>query len=198
MSKTAILIIAAGESKRLGEPKQLLPYNGTTLLSHAIEQTKTIEKSQTFVVVGAYFKEVFQSIRKQSKSITVVINKDWEDGMGSTLSKGIEFIRNKKIYDRVLVTLSDLPLVTKEHYEQLIEKSIQTGKRIVITKYENTSGVPAVFHNSLYNELSILSNEEGAKPIIKKYKKEVISIDSKAPFFDVDTKEMYQKLLNLS
>ena len=196
MSKTAILILAAGESKRLGEPKQLLPYKKTNLLAHAIEQVKSIERSEVFVVIGAHFSDIFQSIRGQK--ITVLKNNNWEKGMGSSLSKGIEFIKKKGSFDRVLVTLSDLPLVTLSHYEELISLSKTSRKRIILTDYEDTSGVPAIFDKSLYNELSLLSDDEGAKPVIKKYKKEVIKLTSKTPYFDVDTKEEYQKLLKLS
>ena len=91
-----------------------------------------------------------------------------------------------------------MPLVTTEHYQALIDKSIDTGKRIVLTEYEEVCGVPAVFTKSLFNELSILSNDDGAKPVMKKYKKEVLKLRSKTPYFDVDTKEEYQKLLELS
>lgn len=194
-SKTAILILAAGESKRLGEPKQMLPYKENTLLTHTISEVSSIDHSQVFVVVGAHFSEVFKSIRGMG---TVIKNNDWESGMGSSLSKGIEFIKGKGDFDRVLITLSDLPLVTTEHYQALIDKSIDTGKRIVLTEYEEVCGVPAVFTKSLFNELSILSNDDGAKPVMKKYKKEVLKLRSKTPYFDVDTKEEYQKLLELS
>jgi molybdenum cofactor cytidylyltransferase len=118
--------------------------------------------------------------------------------MGSSLSKGIELIKKKNNYDRVLVTLADTPLVNTEHYEELISLSDTTGKRIILTNYEEVAGVPAIFDKSLFNELSILSDNEGAKPVVKKYKKEVLKMTSKTPFFDVDTKEAYEKLLELS
>ncbi len=195
MSKTAILILAAGESKRLGEPKQLLPYKETTLLAHAIKEAKSIERSEVFVVIGAHFSEIFQSIRDQK--VTIIKNNNWKKGMGSSLSKGIKFIRNKNAFDRVLVTLSDLPLVDRSHYEALISLSIQSRKRIILTDYETTSGVPTIFDKSLFNELSLLINDEGAKPVIAKYKKEVIGFTSTTPYFDVDTLESYQELLEL-
>ena len=196
MPKTAILILAAGESKRMGEPKQLLPYNNSTLLLHAIEQANSIKYADVFIVIGAHFADVFKSIRGQK--VTVLKNNNWEDGMGSSISKGVELIKKKNDYNRVLVTLADTPLVTKEHYEELISLSDETGKRIILTNYEEISGVPAIFYKSLFNELSILSDNEGAKPVVKKYKKEVLKMKSKTPFFDVDTKEAYQKLLKLS
>ena len=196
MPKTAILILAAGESKRMGEPKQLLPYNNSTLLLHSIEQANNIKFADVFIVIGAHFADVFKSIRGQKA--TILKNNNWEDGMGSSLSKGIELIKKKNNYDRVLVTLADTPLVNTEHYEELISLSDETGKRIILTNYDEISGVPAIFDKSLFNELSLLSDNEGAKPVVKKYKKEVLKMDSKIPFFDIDTKEAYQKFLNLS
>ena len=180
----------------MGEPKQLLPYNNSTLLLHTIEQANSIKYADVFIVIGAYFSDVFKSIRGQKA--TILKNNNWEDGMGSSISKGVELIKKKNNYDRVLVTLADTPLVTQEHYEELISLSDETGKRIILTNYEEVSGVPAIFDKSLFNELSILSDNEGAKPVVIKYKKEVLEMTSKIPFFDVDTKEAYQKLLKLS
>ena len=195
MSKTAILILAAGESSRMGQPKQLLPYKDTNLLLHTVKQANAIKYSDVFIVIGAHFSDVFKSIRGQKA--TVIMNSNWEEGMGSSLKKGIDFIKNKNNYDQVLITLGDIPLITTEHYEELISLSDSSGKRIVLTSYEEVSGVPAIFDRSLFNELFAMSNGEGAKPVIKKYKKEVIEMTSKTPYFDVDTQETYQELLKL-
>lgn len=196
MSKTAILILAAGESKRMGRPKQLLPYKDSTLLLEKIKQFQSLERVQVFVVLGAYFKDIFPSLRELP--VKVVMNTNWQEGMGSSLSKGIELIRKKDMFDRVLITLSDLPLLESSHYEELIELSKNSGKRIIQTEYEETSGVPVIFDKSLFNSLARLKNEEGAKPLIEKYKKEVLKLRSKTPYFDVDTSDAYQKLLDLS
>ena len=196
MSKTAILILAAGESKRMGRPKQLLPYKDSTLLLEKIKQFQSIENTQVFVVLGAYFKDIFPLLRELP--VKVVMNTNWHEGMGSSLSKGVELIRKKDMFDRVLITLSDLPLMESSHYEQLIEMSKTSGKRIIQTEYEDTSGVPVIFDKSLFNNLAKLKNEEGAKPLIEKYKKEVLKLRSKTPYFDVDTSDAYQKLLDLS
>lgn len=196
MSKTAILILAAGESKRMGQPKQLLPYKNSTLLLEKIKQFQSLERVQVFVVLGAYFKDIFPSLRELP--IKVVMNSNWQEGMGSSLSKGIELIQKKDMFDRVLITLSDLPLMESSHYDELIELSKSSGKRIIQTEYEETSGVPVIFDKSLFNSLARLKNEEGAKPLIEKYKKEVLKLRSKTPYFDVDTSDAYQKLLDLS
>jgi len=196
MSKTAILLLAAGASRRMGVPKQLLPYKSTTLLLHSIRQVVEIKQSHVFVVVGAYFTAVLEAIRGQKA--TVIHNTNWKQGMGSSLSKGIELIKKKAQYDSVLITLGDLPLLTSEHYQALIALSKSCKKRIIITNYKDTSGVPAVFHKSLFDELSMLSNDLGAGSLVKKYQGEVVKMDSNTSFFDVDTREAYQKLLKLS
>ena len=196
MSKTAILILAAGESKRMGQPKQLLPYKDSTLLLEKIKQFQNLEQTQVFVVLGAFFTDIFPSLRELP--VKVVLNSNWTEGMGSSLSKGIELIQKKEMFDRVLITLADLPLMESSHYEELIEMSKTQGKRIVQTEYDETSGVPVVFDKSLFNSLRRLKNEEGAKPLIDKYKKEVIKLRSTTPYFDVDTSDAYQKLLDLS
>lgn len=195
-SKTAVLVLAAGASKRLGEPKQLLPYKDSNLLVHTLEQVVSIPHAEVFVVVGAHFKEVFNTIRNQP--VRVIKNNDWEKGMGASLAKGIQFIQNLGGFHRVLVTLSDLPLIETPHYESLLQLSDDSHKRIVITEYENTNGAPVVFDASLFDELSLLDTNEGAKPVLQKYKKEVISFATNTPFFDVDTKAAYQELLDLS
>ena len=196
MSKTAILILAAGQSKRMGQPKQLLPYKNSTLLLEKIKQFQNLENVQVFVVLGAYFKEIFPLLRELP--VKVVMNSNWQEGMGSSLSKGVGLIEKKDMFNRVLITLSDLPLMESSHYEELIELSKSTGKRIIQTQYEDTSGVPVVFDKSLFASLGKLKNEEGAKPLIEKYKKEVLKVHSKTPYFDVDTSDAYQKLLDLT
>lgn len=196
MSKTAVLILAAGESKRIGKPKQLLPYKKSNLLLEKIKQFQSLDRVQVFVVLGAYFKDIFPLLRELP--VKVVMNTNWQEGMGSSLSKGIELIQKKEMFDRVLITLSDLPLMESSHYEELIELSKNTGKRIIQTEYEDTAGVPVIFDKSLFRSLARLKNDEGAKPLIEKYKKEVLKLRSKTPYFDVDTPEEYQKLMELS
>ena len=166
MSKTAVLILAAGESKRIGKPKQLLPYKKSNLLLEKIKQFQSLDRVQVFVVLGAYFKDIFPLLRELP--VKVVMNTNWQEGMGSSLSKGIELIQKKEMFDRVLITLSDLPLMESSHYEELIELSKNTGKRIIQTEYEDTAGVPVIFDKSLFRSLARLKNDEGAKPLIEK------------------------------
>ena len=161
-----------------------------------IKQFQSLDRVQVFVVLGAYFKDIFPLLRELP--VKVVMNAKWQEGMGSSLSKGIELIQKKEMFDRVLITLSDLPLMESSHYEELIELSKSTGKRIIQTEYEDTAGVPVIFDKSLFQSLARLKNDEGAKPLIEKYKKEVLKLRSKTPYFDVDTPEEYQKLLELS
>ncbi|QMU64420.1 MAG: NTP transferase domain-containing protein [Flavobacteriaceae bacterium] len=195
MSKTAILILAAGASERFGKPKQLLPYKETVLLNYIIEQLIPIKNAGIFVMIGAYVESVFQSIKNQP--VTVIKNADWKKGMGDSLAKGVAYIAAKNDFHRVLVTLGDLPLITTQRYTQLIALATNSKKRIILTAYKNLSGVPAIFDKSLFHELSLLTGEKGAKSIVNKYQDEILMSTSEVPFFDVDTDETYKRLLDL-
>ena len=102
-----------------------------------------------------------------------------------------------KNYDGVLVSLSDLPFVKTEHYQRLVS-DFKQEESIVITDYQNFSGVPCVIPSKYFSELQNLTGDEGAKPVIQKHKKEVSKVNSETPYFDVDTDESYEQLLRLS
>ncbi len=195
MKKYAAIILAAGASKRLGKPKQLLPYKDSTLLSHTINQLISVDSLDVYVVLGAYADAIQLTI--YSSPIKTLICKDWKEGMGKSLSYGIKEIQKQGSYDGILITLSDLPFVTSDHYKNLILKFEET-QQIVITNYKTLKGVPSMISSNYFAELEKVTGDEGAKPVIQKHKKEVSEILSETPYFDVDTEESYQQLINLS
>ena len=195
MKKYAAIVLAAGASKRLGKPKQLLPYKNTTLLNNSIDQLQNLENIDVYVVLGAYSDAILLTIHKLN--VIPVFNSNWEDGMGSSLSCGIKAVQEHGNYEGVLVTLSDLPYVDTQHFKKLIT-TFESDCYLVNTEYPNLTGVPCMIHQKYFVELENLSGDDGAKPVMKKYKKEVSKVTSETPYFDVDTDESYQKLVNLS
>lgn len=195
MNKIAVVILAAGASKRLGKPKQLLPYKNGTLLSCCLDQLEQVPNLDLFVVLGAYADAIRLTIH--NRTITIIDHPNWEEGMGSSLSAGVKALQQKDNYKAVIVTLSDLPFAGTEHYIRLIDACVQRGG-IVVSNYGNLKGVPAIIPQRYFQELADLKGDEGAKPIVEKHKKEVSDIASETPYFDVDTDEAYQQLLKLS
>jgi len=112
-----VLILAAGSSSRLGRPKQLLEIDGSTLLQKAITSALEVSKSVN-VVLGGNEKLIRPTI--SDFPIKMVLNKKWEEGMGSSIRVGMEFLSEKKL-DAVLIMLSDQPFVDSVFLNQLID-----------------------------------------------------------------------------
>jgi molybdenum cofactor cytidylyltransferase len=189
--KIVALVLAAGESKRLGKPKQLLAYRNTTLLNHTKEQLTSDFVDRTFIVLGAYAKDILATLKFDNTS---VINfEGWKEGMGSSLSFACSEIFKENSYDGILITLSDLPLVNKQDYIKMIEL-FESSNDIVATKANNSLGVPAIFGSDYFDELLALKGEKGAKPIVSKYKDRVKVFENKKAAIDIDTLEDYNGL----
>lgn len=184
----AMLILAAGKSSRLGEPKQLLRYKGESLLKMAL--SKALEVSNNVFVVLGYEKEICE---KEIKDLPVKIlyNKDYDKGIGSSISFGIT---NTQGYKNTLIILCDQPFITIEHFNYL--KNHIDNKTIIATQYEhsNFSTVPAIFPKKFYDELMKLKEDFGAKKILNK--NQCINIKlKKEKSVDIDTIEDIKKYL---
>jgi molybdenum cofactor cytidylyltransferase len=189
--KIAALILAAGESKRLGTPKQNLIYKNATLLNHIKEHLSLYFVDKTFIVLGAYAKEIRQA--SDLSSSEVIEFKGWKEGMGSSLSYACSRIFPKNDYDGILITLSDLPLVTGSDYRKMIEL-FESKSDIVATKTNNSLGVPAILGSDYFDELLQLKGEKGAKPIILNHKDQVKVFENEKAAVDIDTLTDYSDL----
>lgn len=191
----AILILAAGSSERLGTPKQLLPYKNTTLLRHTIEQVMGLNASKIYVVLGAFYEEIHASI--QDLPIDILKNDQWKSGMSSAIRLGVEHIQRDQNIKRILITLTDLPLLDTFHYKNLLQAHQFQPSNITATQYTNSKGVPVIFNDMYFDTLEKLVGEEGAKPILKQHKSDVAYWEANIAYFDVDTTDAYLELLSL-
>ena len=191
--KISTIILAAGESSRLGQPKQLLTYENQTLIERIISITKTIDFEKTIVVLGAFAKQIEPILA--ATNVDIVINENWQNGMSSSLKKGLE---NTKKSDAILVLLSDQPFVNSELIHQLIEKGKRSDFPIIATKYQGVFGVPALFKKIIFEAFENLNEQVGAKKVIKNYAKnnQVGFVSFEKAAIDIDTIEDYDKLLN--
>ena len=190
-SNIAAVILAAGTSSRMEGVKQLLPWKNTNLLSHVIEQLNQTKASRIFVVLGAYQDEILNQL--DTDNITVVINENWSLGMGSSISRVVKHIEEDSLqYEGLLLTTSDQPLIDVNTYNKLISSSINNN-RIVATSYAKGFGIPAVFDKSYFAELKDLSQDKGAKSVIKNHLDHLILVDDPMAEFDLDTKGIYEE-----
>ncbi|MDQ1095909.1 MULTISPECIES: nucleotidyltransferase family protein [Chryseobacterium] len=187
---TGIIILAAGSSSRLGQPKQFLEFNGKTLLFHTVEQALKVTDN-VIVVSGAQPIEIEQ----QLNSVVNISNEDWESGMGSSLCKGLqEMLLLHPGLDRCIITVCDQPFINACIFQSLIEKQESSGKGIVASAYAATSGVPVLFNSGYFDDLLNLPDSGGAKMLIAKYQHDTADVRFEKGAIDIDTMEDYQKL----
>ncbi|MEQ6120609.1 nucleotidyltransferase family protein [Reichenbachiella sp. MALMAid0571] len=181
----AVLILAAGESKRLGKPKQLLPYQQSTLLEHSISCAKSV-CDNTIVVLGANADRIKEKTNLSEDQI--VINPNWKKGIGSSIAFGIQSIVKKfSSCKQVMILLTDQPKISNELLGKLLVSHQNGNSSITACDYGVTIGVPAVFDQSLFPSLAELKNDQGAKAIIKLHISQTSLINFPEGHIDIDT-----------
>lgn len=183
--KTGVIILAAGSSSRLGQAKQLLKYQGKTLLQKAILEAKSSQANSLIVVLGSDPELIKTGF--DSEKIPYVINPNWEQGMASSIQAGLSFLLEKEQLDQVLIMLCDQPFVDSNLLNQLIETQSQSSKGMVACSYSGTLGVPALYTQKYFKELLELNGAEGARKLFKKHSVDLSSIDFPEGSIDIDT-----------
>lgn len=178
----------------MGQPKQLLPWNNQTLIEYQVEKLLRLG-NPLFVVIGSDANKILPLI--QNYPIKIVINSDWETGMASTVASGIkQALIDLPSATGALFTLIDQPLISLQHFQQIINAFKAGIGQIIASQLENRwLGVPALYDACYFEEIKQLSGEQGAKTIIKKYTDKVIRIKAGEELDDMDTLESYAKLL---
>jgi molybdenum cofactor cytidylyltransferase len=191
----AVVILAAGESARMGSSKQLLTYRGRTLLRRAAESATKSIADTVIVVLGAEADRLHEELA--GLDVRIIYNPHWEEGIASSIRAGVEASQAGGLpVEAVVLMLCDQPLITFETIDQIIEAHRATGKPLVATRYEDSLGVPALFARPLFSELLSLRGPEGAKKVLKRHETDVhpISIPEGA-VMDIDTPADYSRLL---
>ncbi len=185
-SDIGIIILAAGSSSRLGHPKQLVNINGKPLLQKMAEAAITSGCKPVIVILGAYIEKIKPSINHLA--INILENKNWENGMGSTISCGMDFlINNHPDLEAVILLVCDQYYLSEKNIAELISAFEKTNKNIVASKYGDTIGVPALFSKDKFADLSQLNGKKGAKKIIQANPKNTAIVEFSEGVFDLDT-----------
>lgn len=188
---TAAVILAAGPSRRMGTPKQLLQLAGQSLLHRAASTALSSSCKPVIVVVGAHADQLHREL--SGLDVIVAENPIWMNGIGTSVRCGIEAVRRQRAVDSAVLLLCDQPRVTPQLIDQLIDTHRRTGAPIVACEYEATVGVPALFSHALFDELMAMSGDTGAKPVIARHPDEVVRVPFPAAAFDVDTPEDFAR-----
>jgi molybdenum cofactor cytidylyltransferase len=194
LTGVAGIILAAGASSRMGQAKQLLKWQGKTLLQHTIETAQQSALSPLVVVLGARASQIQAHLVNCQAEI--ILNEKWESGMGSTIAAGLKYaLQLRPELEGACFLLTDQPYLRPPIITEMLRQFRRTGAVGVAARYKDTLGVPALFHQQLFTELLALDGQRGAQPLLRKYAREIESISFPKGAIDMDYPEDWNAFL---
>lgn len=187
------VVLAAGMSKRLGRPKQLLEVGGKALVAHVADAALESTLDEVIVVTGHESDAIVAALG--TRNVRFCWNARFADGQSTSLVAALEALTVET--DAIVVLLSDQPTVTSLAIDRLREKRRGTRASIAMASYGGTPGHPVLFGRELLEELRAIQGDQGARDVIRRHRSAITMVDGGAdtPPSDVDTEEAYAALL---
>jgi molybdenum cofactor cytidylyltransferase len=173
MKPLAAAILAAGESRRMGRPKALVPFDGLTFVEHLLAASRHPRVSIVRVVLGANAESVRAELKLERE--TIVVNEAWQQGQLSSIQAAIRSLPPDATGGLLLCPV-DHPLVTLRLVSQLIAEFDAGKNLIVLPTHLGRRGHPVIFHASLYDELLVASPDVGARQVVWAHAGEIAEI----------------------
>lgn len=188
------ILLAAGRSQRMGQPKLLLPWRGVPLIRHVAQAILRSKLERLIVVTGHRAEHVRAALH--GLPIEIVHNAAFLDGQSTSLRAGIEAVRDRA--DAAMVLLADQPLLQPATIDLLVDAYAQTHAPMVAPMFDGQRGNPIVFARSLFDELLAIGGDQGARNVILAYAGEMhsVDVDDYGVILDIDTPDMYEQLLD--
>ena len=191
----AAVILAAGGSSRMGQPKQLLKFRGTSLLRRAIDTALAVPADQVIVVLGAAADQLMPEC--ESTNATVVLNDQWHEGVSTSLRGGLAAVSSDA--RGVFIYPADMPLVTPQALRELAHRQQVSGRPAAMTEAGGVRGVPVFITRSMFPALMIQEGDVGGAQYLRAHPEavEAVHFDDPDLVRDVDRPEDYARLLEL-
>ncbi|MDE0003807.1 MAG: nucleotidyltransferase family protein [Rhodospirillaceae bacterium] len=186
------LVLAAGGSRRLGTPKQLLRIRGRTLLSRIINAAEAVTPGRVVVVLGADALRMRSLIRRHHPRAHSVDNSRWAQGMAGSLQVGLAVLPTRAT--AALLLLSDQPAVGEVSLHRLIRAWRRRPGRAAAAAYAGVVGVPAILPRTLWRDARRLSGDEGARKLLRMEEMPATAAHMPEAAWDIDTPEDLQRL----
>jgi len=185
------IVLAAGESKRMGKPKPLLRFDDKTFLDQIISVLRLSEADRITVVLGAEAEAIKRSV--DLSGTNVVINEDYAKGQLSSLIAAIE--QMPEGVDAILVCLVDAPFITKEVVNRITSKFRETNSPIIVPVFNKERGHPTLFSKSLFAELLSAPENQGARVVIYSNEEKVLELETSENgiLISIDTPDDYRR-----
>ena len=194
MNEIWAIILAAGESRRMGFPKMLLAFEGKTMIENVISNVHESKVNRIMVVLGAVREPLVQVIEKSD--VRYCYNDNFKDGMLSSVICGFRNLPSD--YNAVMVFQGDQPLIKPAAINTVIEAYLSSGKGIVIPIHKKRRGHPILIDRKYRNEVEYLSPAKGLRSLAQKFSDDVLEIETEETGIlrDFDTYDEYRKEIN--
>jgi molybdenum cofactor cytidylyltransferase len=189
------VILAAGRSTRMGQPKALLSLGGSdTFLTRIIRTFEAADVEEVVVVLGHEADAIAESVTREGLSPRFVVNKDFDNGQLSSVVAGVRAIDRPGVV-AMLLTLVDVPFVSAATVRSVTARYRATRAPIVRPVKGALHGHPVLIDRTLFDKLRIADPEMGAKPVVRAYVSEAgnVPIEDEGAYFDIDTPEQYAR-----
>lgn len=187
------VILAAGESSRMGRPKALLTIDGETFIEHIVAAIRRSGLERVVVVLGFNAEELRRKI--EHLPVEIVLNPNFSQGQLSSLQVAIRHLEQDNDCDGMLVHLVDHPYIDSILVRTMIQKFTAGQKLIVVPRHHGKRGHPVIFARALFAELLKAPPELGAKAVLHAHQVDTLEIDTEdiGITIDIDTPELYQQ-----
>jgi molybdenum cofactor cytidylyltransferase len=191
-SKIGAVVLAAGTSSRMGEPKQLLRLGVRTVLGQTVDNLRRARVEEIVLVLGFSAEAIKRQI--EVEGVKVVINEQFREGMGSSLRTGLAALDAE--INAALIVLADQPFVSSATFNQLIDRYIETGAQIAIPTYRGFRGNPVLLDRSVFPEVMALSGDIGCRAIFGNHTNGIVKVpvDDVGVLLDIDSKDDFERL----
>ena len=191
----SVVILAAGEASRMGDIKQLLSFNNSTLLQTTINHALKSRAKKVYVVLGVNSDIVKDKI--SDEYVTIIQNLNWQEGLSSSIICAVNFFKKENIQpNAVLILLADQPAVEVSYLKKMIELHKKESTKIIASQYNLKYGVPALIPSQYFKNLLKIQGDKGAKKFLNQHSNIVTSIKEKTNLVDIDTPEQLKLFIN--
>ena len=187
------ILLAAGLSTRMGEPKQLLPFGESTIVETVVDSMLGAKFEEIIVVVGHRSDEIQKQLG--TRTIKTVFNPEYRDGMLTSAQAGVRALEGSDAFALMLV---DQPFITSALTDQVVDAYLQTRKGIAVPSYNYKRGHPVIFDYKYARDILALTPESGGvRTLFKKYSHDIhyVMVDTDSVLRDIDNPEDYKRAL---
>ena len=185
------IILAAGESRRMGKSKLLLPFGEKTIIETVIENVIKSKAEKILVVLGSNREKIKKKIK--NFPVEIAVNPNFRRGMLSSVQWGFQALPENT--QAVLVVLGDQPAISSSVINKIIDAFKKTGKGIVLPVYKNERGHPVLIDMKYRDEVGNLSPDLGLRSLVYNHPEDIleVEVETQSILQDIDYKEDYRR-----